>query len=168
MKTKRCPKCEQGLSIDAFGKNRSTKDGLQGYCRVCNKESCGNYHKRNRGKHNQRDREYYKQNRDKALQRGKEYYNTTVGHLRHVFDRMKQRCNNPNIHNYYRYGGRGIEIKFKSLDEFIEYVINELRVDPRGLQIDRIDNNGHYEKGNIRFVTAEVNNKNRRNIKVVA
>ena len=45
------------------------------------------------------------------------------------------------------------------------YVIDELRVDPRGLQIDRIDNDGHYEKGNIRFVTCVENNNNRCNSK---
>ena len=32
---KRCPKCERLLPIKQFNKNRSTKDGLQSWCRAC-------------------------------------------------------------------------------------------------------------------------------------
>ena len=78
---------------------------------------------------------------------------------------MKERCSNPKRKAYERYGGRGIKCLFNSPDEFINYVINELQIDPRGLQIDRINNNGHYEPGNIRFVTSKINNNNRRNSK---
>jgi len=78
---------------------------------------------------------------------------------------MKQRCTNKNAHNYNRYGGRGIKQKFDSSEKFIEYVLNILQIDPRGLQIDRIDNDRHYEPGNIRFVTAKENCNNRGNSK---
>ena len=91
------------------------------------------------------------------------YRKTVVGCLRICFVSLKHRCNNPNNRAYKHYGGRGIQNKFKNSDDFVDYVVNELRVDPRGLQIDRIDNDGHYEKGNIRFVTAKVNSNNRRN-----
>ncbi len=50
------------------------------------------------------------------------------------------------------------------IDEFRDYVTGVLGVDPRGLQCDRIDNEGHYERGNIRFVTAKENSHSRRNI----
>lgn len=43
----------------------------------------------------------------------------------------------------------------------MNYVVDILKVDPRGFDIDRIDNNGHYEKGNIRFVTHKENCNNR-------
>ncbi len=89
----------------------------------------------------------------------KEYHNTVRGYLRRTYQNIKNRCNN--LSNKY-YGGRGIKNKFNSPDEFVEYVINELQVDPRNLQIDRINNDGNYEKGNIRFVTAKVNSNNRR------
>ena len=35
----------------------------------------------------------------------------------------------------------------------------------KGLQMDRIDNNGNYEPGNLRFVTSQENNLNRRLLK---
>lgn len=75
---------------------------------------------------------------------------------------IKQRCNNPKYKGYKNYGGRGIRCLFKSSDEFVNYIINELQIDPRKLTIDRIDNDGNYERGNIRFVTQTENLKNRR------
>lgn len=42
--------------------------------------------------------------------------------------------------------------------------MNELKIDPRGLTIDRIDNSGNYEKGNIQFITHKENNQNRRKV----
>lgn len=91
----------------------------------------------------------------------KDYRCTINGHLRCIYQDIRQRCNNPKRNNYSRYGGRGIGLLFTS-DEFVDYVVNTLLVDPRGLQIDRIDNAGNYEAGNIRFVTAKENCQNRR------
>lgn len=86
---------------------------------------------------------------------------TIRGHLTRVFSDIKQRCTNPDCIIYKYYGGRGIENRFNSSKEFFDYVVNVLKVDPRGLDIDRINNNGHYEKGNIRFVTHKENCNNR-------
>ena len=86
-------------------------------------------------------------------------YNTIEKHLRRIFSAMKQRCYKKNNLQYHRYGGRGIKICFER-DEFVDYVINELQIDPRELDCDRIDNNGNYERGNIRFVTHKVNCNN--------
>lgn len=79
----------------------------------------------------------------------------------------RKRCNNPNCKAYARYGGRGIKMLF---DDFVEYESHLLELYPdlytllnAGYQIDRIDNNGNYEKGNLRLVTSKKNNNNRRN-----
>jgi len=93
---------------------------------------------------------------------GRVYRQTISGCLRDRYKTMKSRCENPKAINYERYGGRGIKCMFYSADEFVDYVVNTLKVDPRGLQIDRINNDGNYEAGNIRFVTAKVNANNRR------
>ncbi len=121
------------------------------------------YREKNRDSIRLQSQEYREKNREECLRRQRDYYATIVGHLRSVFNNMGQRCNNPSNKYYKDYGGRGIQNKFKSLGDFRDYIINELKVDPRGLQIDRIDNDGHYEEGNIRFVTAKENCNNRRN-----
>lgn len=112
------------------------------------------------------DKKYQEIYKAKAAKRkreyDKEYRKTIVGHLRSCFRGMKQRCNSLKYERYKDYGGRGIKCLFKSSDEFVDYVMDELKIDPRGLQIDRINNDGHYEKGNIRFVTPKENCNNRR------
>ena len=70
---------------------------------------------------------------------------------------IQKRCKYPHSASYKYYGGRGIKCKFKSFDEFFDYVLNELDIlsgkEIENLQIDRIDNGGHYEPGNIQFIT---------------
>lgn len=37
--TKLCPRCERILPLDSFSKNSSRPDGLQAYCRDCQKKA---------------------------------------------------------------------------------------------------------------------------------
>lgn len=92
----------------------------------------------------------------------RKYRRTLLGWLCCCFHHIDQRCSDSRHPRYKDYGGRGIRCKFKSKSDFTDYVVNVLQIDPRGLQIDRIDNNGHYEPGNIRFVTLKENCNNRR------
>lgn len=69
------------------------------------------------------------------------------------------RCNNPKNAAYRHYGGRGIEFRFSSYDEFLA----ELGRKPTPKHsLDRINNNGHYEKGNVRWATWIEQSNNRR------
>lgn len=107
-------------------------------------------------------REYQRTHKVEKARNSKKYRSTLIGCLRERFNRIKERCNDPRHPRYKDYGGRGIRCLFNTSDEFIDYVTNELKIDPRGLQVDRIENNGNYEPGNIRFVTPKVNCSNRR------
>jgi hypothetical protein len=77
------------------------------------------------------------------------------------FHGAKARCTNSKSGNWTDYGGRGIEFRFKSFEEFIAEI--GPRPEPKfEYSLERIDNNGHYEKGNIRWATKVQQARNRR------
>lgn len=82
---------------------------------------------------------------------------------------MYQRCNNPNDQSYKNYGARGIEFKFNSIKECVDYIKETLPHETYlNLDIDRKDNSGHYEPGNLHLVTRKENLYNKRtNVRVV-
>jgi hypothetical protein len=74
----------------------------------------------------------------------------------------KQRCENPKDRQFPLYGARGIKFLFPSVTAAGLWIIKHLGLPKRSLELDRIDNNGHYAPGNIRFVTRQANSGNRR------
>jgi hypothetical protein len=79
---------------------------------------------------------------------------------------MKFRCMNPNYHHYKNWGGRGIKVCDEWLDSFsnfLQYIKdNNMFPKPNGLTLERINNDGNYEPGNIRWATHTEQNRNRR------
>ena len=78
----------------------------------------------------------------------------------HRWVAMKQRCLNKNDSEYARYGGRGISIapEFMTFEGFIAY----MGPCPEGLSLDRIDNEGNYEPGNVRWASYTTQARNQR------
>lgn len=75
---------------------------------------------------------------------------------------MKQRCNLKTSKKYKDYGGRGITVYEPWLESFTEFY---KYIGPRPSKkhsLDRINNDGNYEPGNVRWATANEQNSNRR------
>lgn len=73
-----------------------------------------------------------------------------------------QRCNNSKNHHYHNYGGRGIEFRFESAKSAEQWVLEHLGPRPSGHSLDRVDNNGHYEPGNLRWSSSREQASNKR------
>lgn len=74
---------------------------------------------------------------------------------------MKQRCSNPKVDSYPRYGGRGIKVCARWRDSF-ENFLTDMGAAPPGMQIDRKNNDGNYTPSNCRWSTKHDQSKNRR------
>lgn len=74
---------------------------------------------------------------------------------------MKYRCYNKKDKEYFRYGARGITVYapwISSFKLFFEYIGKK---PTKNHSIDRINTNGNYEPGNVRWADATTQNRNR-------
>lgn len=135
----RCTKCHKNKEWYAFALATKRPSGRQPWCRKCSSEYDKATYEKRYG------------NKKKALQ---QWRKTNEGKLVTRYHDIKARCSNPKHKQYKNYGGRGIKCLFKTSKEFVEYIFSEL-------EIDRIDNNGNYEPGNIRLTTSKENQNNK-------
>lgn len=74
-----------------------------------------------------------------------------------------QRCSNPNNPRYADYGGRGIEYRLpRNFHVAARQLLAAIGPRPEGMTLDRCDNDGHYEIGNLRWATPAEQQANRR------
>lgn len=85
--------------------------------------------------------------------------------LYYTWQAMKQRCFQPNHIHFEDYGGRGITVCREWMDDFSafsNYVTQLPHCGEPGRTMDRINNDGNYEPGNVRWATWEEQAINRR------
>jgi len=100
------------------------------------------------------------------------YKHGLSGHsIRELWGRIKQKCYGEINSNYEIYGGRGIKMYPSWRVDFIlfyDYVTALPNYDEKklgrkgGLTLDRINNNGNYEPGNLRWATYHIQAINQR------
>lgn len=80
-----------------------------------------------------------------------------------AWDKMKQRCNNPNTSNYKNYGARGVKVCDRWSESFKNFIADMGEKPSPNHSLDRFpDVNGNYEPSNCRWATYKEQQRNRR------
>ena len=103
-------------------------------------------------------------NRDELVNKSRTYkHGLSHSRLDRILNGMIMRCHNPNRKEYKNYGGRGITVCDEwrtNRQSFYEWALNNGYSDV--LTINRIDNNKGYCPENCKWVTMEVQRRNKR------
>ena len=75
---------------------------------------------------------------------------------------MKTRCLNPKYGGFKNYGGRGIGIAPEWLNDFSRFAQDVGEPPFPKATLDRVDNDGDYRPGNVRWATRAEQSRNQR------
>lgn len=83
------------------------------------------------------------------------------------WQQIKNRCLNPNSDVYHLYGGMGIKVHEPWVNSYENFLADVGRAPSRKHTMDRINPNGNYEPGNVRWATTKEQGRNKRNTIIV-
>jgi hypothetical protein len=75
---------------------------------------------------------------------------------------MKDRCFNEKNEEYHNYGARGITVCLLWINSFMAFFEHVGKKPSSGHKLDRIDNDGNYRPGNVRWATPLESGRNTR------
>jgi hypothetical protein len=146
---------DQGLTYYAIGDRFSVGHvTVQGWLKP---ELAARYRVYGRNWYANSEKAQLKRDRDRAYKAEHPLYSTWFA--------MRYRCYTPSSENYADYGGRGIGMHptwENNFDAFETWLYANLGQRPKGTSLDRIDNDGNYEPGNVRWATRKVQQNNKR------
>jgi hypothetical protein len=102
-----------------------------------------------------------------GCRKGYRHGESEAGNASHEYRSLShiiQRCTNPNHESWKWYGGRGIKIceQWDSLSKIKEFIKHVGRAPSPAHSIERINNNGNYEPGNVKWATPTEQARNMR------
>lgn len=102
---------------------------------------------------------------------GHSYNNSTATNLErkcyYTWQAIKRRCRKEYDSAYYRYGAVGIDVSDDWHDSYESFYRDMGLPSTQDCQIDRIDNNKGYFKGNCRWVSRKENARNKSNNRII-
>jgi hypothetical protein len=84
-----------------------------------------------------------------------------------AWSNMLTRCRNPKYSLFSEYGGRGITVCAAWQNSFEQFLADVGRKPNKASILDRIDPNGNYEPGNVRWASPIVSARNKRSVQIV-
>lgn len=94
------------------------------------------------------------------MKHGESHFGRTAEYT--AWKNIKARCFNPKNDKYAYYGGRGITMAPEWIDDYEAFLSHIGRRPSPEHSVDRIDNDGNYEPGNVRWATPLQQRHNRR------
>ena len=76
---------------------------------------------------------------------------------------MKDRCKNKNNKQYKDYGGRGIDVCEEWKNSFTNF-LKDMGTRPKSMTLERVNNNGNYEKDNCKWASRSAQSANQRTL----
>lgn len=87
--------------------------------------------------------------------------------LKPIWNAILNRCTNPNDSAYKNYGGRGIKVCDRWRESYQNFLADLGPKPSKKHSIDRINNDGHYEPGNVKWATRIQQQNNTRTNKLI-